>query len=203
MRVNPVSYCLLLLINTHPYTEPVHTGWASVHWNATGIPLVDSLGYHWATKRVLACYTGTPPAKLSWNCPTLECRWRSSDYCGLHWNTTEGTVRAHTHTQAHIVKQSSIHASLKWQDGGTTSSKWTGLCKFSFYLGVYCSAIDISSLLQTCGYFNFTLCMLWIWSPLWLFYICGWSSNEISLAQTTLVVLVVYVRGCMLGSDLT
>ena len=30
--------------------------------------------------------------------------------------------------------QSSIHASLKWQDGGTRVSKWTSLCIFSLYL---------------------------------------------------------------------
>ena len=30
--------------------------------------------------------------------------------------------------------QSSIHASLKWQDGGTPVSKWSGLCIFSLYL---------------------------------------------------------------------
>ena len=30
--------------------------------------------------------------------------------------------------------QSSIHASLKRQDGGTPVSKWTGLCIFSLYL---------------------------------------------------------------------
>ena len=30
--------------------------------------------------------------------------------------------------------QSSIHASLKWQDGGTPVSKWTGLFIFSLYL---------------------------------------------------------------------
>ena len=30
--------------------------------------------------------------------------------------------------------QSSIHASLTWQDGGTPVSKWTGLCIFSLYL---------------------------------------------------------------------
>ena len=30
--------------------------------------------------------------------------------------------------------QSSIDASLKWQDGGTPVSKWTGLCIFSLYL---------------------------------------------------------------------
>ena len=36
--------------------------------------------------------------------------------------------------QVNTIKQSSIHARLKWQDGGTPSSKRTGLCKFSFYL---------------------------------------------------------------------
>ena len=30
--------------------------------------------------------------------------------------------------------QSSTHASLKWQDGGTPVSKWTGFCIFSLYL---------------------------------------------------------------------
>ena len=32
--------------------------------------------------------------------------------------------------------QSSIHVSLKWQDGGTSVSKWTGLCIFSLYLEI-------------------------------------------------------------------
>ena len=30
--------------------------------------------------------------------------------------------------------QSSIYASLKWQDGGTPVSKWAGICVFSLYL---------------------------------------------------------------------
>ena len=42
------------------------------------------------------------------------------------------TITAFTH-QAPILKQSSIHASLKWQDGGTPSRKSTGLCKFRFW----------------------------------------------------------------------
>ena len=74
-----------------------------------------TLGYHWAIQRILAGYTGTPPEKnlfetalhlnatgetltnlaytgtpleeLSWNYSTLECHWRNSDYCSLHWNT--------------------------------------------------------------------------------------------------------------------
>ena len=62
----------------------------------TGMPLEYhwltqcTLGYQWATQRILTGDTGTPLGKLSWNCPILECRWRNSDYCSLHWNTTGG-----------------------------------------------------------------------------------------------------------------
>ena len=136
----------------------------------TGIRLGD---------RVLAGYTETPLKRLSWNDPTLECHWGNYDYCSLHWNTTGGTITPppppppppppHTHTQVHIVMQGSIHASLKWQNGGTTSSKWTGLCKFSFY----CSAMDTSSVLQTCEYFNITMCMPWLLAPLYFFVCLG------------------------------
>ena len=44
------------------------------------------------------------------------------------------------HAPTHIVKQSSIHASVKWQDGGRPVSKCTGLCKFSLYLE--CTALQ-------------------------------------------------------------
>ena len=64
-------------------------------------------------------HTGLPPEKL----------WL---YCRLHWNTSGRTITAHT-PRTHAVKQRCIHVSLKWQDGGTPSNKWTDLCKFSFY----------------------------------------------------------------------
>ena len=35
--------------------------------------------------------------------------------------------------------------------------------------GVYCSAMDTSSVLNTCEYFNITLCMPLIWAPLYFF----------------------------------
>ena len=91
-----------------------------------------TLGYLWKTQRILVGYTGTPLGKLSWNYP--------------HWNATEESLTIAAtlehnwrgydspHTQAHIVKQTSSHASLKWQDVWTSSSKWRDLCKFSFYL---------------------------------------------------------------------
>ena len=73
--------------------------WSSVPWSATAMPLVDPVytGHHWTTQWILARHNGTPLEKLSWYCPTLECHWRNSDYCSLHWNTTGGTVTAHTH----------------------------------------------------------------------------------------------------------
>ena len=85
---------------------PVYTGMPlECHWLTQ-----CTLGYHWATQQILAGYTGTPLEKLSWNsptlecqwkklswiCPTLECHWRNSNFCSLHWNTTGGTVTAHT-----------------------------------------------------------------------------------------------------------
>ena len=83
----------------------------------TGMPLVDPVytGILLGDPANVAGYTGTPLEKRSWNCPTLECHWRNSDHGSLLWNTTGGTVTAHKHT---------------WD----LSSKWIGLCKFSFNL---------------------------------------------------------------------
>ena len=142
----------LLLIMTwwrsFPYHEPVYTGWSSVHWNSTGMPLVDPV------------YTGMPlgdPAntcrahwntmeKLCWNCPTLECHWRNIIeivHTGMpleklwllqpklehHWRD----CYTHTHSS---TKLSSVAPMPVWNDKmtGPQISKWTGLCKFSFYL---------------------------------------------------------------------
>ena len=54
--------------------------------------------------------------------------------------------------------QSSIHASLKWQDGGAPVSKWTGLCIFSLYLQ-FTALQWMPVLLSTCEYFNIILYM--------------------------------------------
>ena len=88
-----------------PLGDPANT--CRVHWNTTG--------------------------KLNWSCPRNTTGETIGDYSSLHWNTTGGTIIAHTHMHKR-VKQSSIHASSKWQDGGTRSSEWTGLWKSSFYL---------------------------------------------------------------------
>ena len=88
-----------------PYPEPVYTGWSSVHWNATGMPLIDPV------------YTGIPLEKLNWNSPTLECHWRNLVESAPHWDATGETltVAAYTgtpleglwqptHAPTHIVK---------------------------------------------------------------------------------------------------
>ena len=46
-----------------PYPQQVYTGWSSVHWNATGMQLVEPV------------YTGIPLGH-----PAITCR--------VHWNTT-------------------------------------------------------------------------------------------------------------------
>ena len=126
-----------------PLDDPVIT--CRVHWNTTGKTMFKQP------------HTGMPLGKLSWNRPTLECHWRNCNFCSLHWNTTGGIVTAHTRP-AHIAKQSSIHASLKWQDGGTPISKWTGLCKFSLYFK-FIALQWVPVVLLTREYFNITLCM--------------------------------------------
>ena len=98
----PLISCKLLSI---PYPEPVYTGWSSVHWNATGMPLVDPV------------YTGIPLEKLSWNSPTLECHWRNLVESAPHWDATGETLTfaaytgtpleglwQPTHAPTHIVK---------------------------------------------------------------------------------------------------
>ena len=89
----------------------------------TGMPLEChwltqcTLGYHWATQRILAGYTGPPLEKLSWNIPTLECHWRNLVQLGPHWDATGEslTFAAYTgtplrglwqptHALTHIVK---------------------------------------------------------------------------------------------------
>ena len=106
---------------------PVNTGKPlECHWVTQ-----CTLGYHWAIQSILQ--------------GTLEHHWKNLIETAPHWNDTGEnlTIAAYigtplegrsqpTHPQAHIVKQSSIHASLKGQDDGAWSSKWTGLCKFSY-----------------------------------------------------------------------
>ena len=59
---------------------PVYTGMPlECHWLTQ-----CTLGYHWATQRILAGYTGTPLEKLSWNSP--------------HWNAAGETLTFEAYT---------------------------------------------------------------------------------------------------------
>ena len=170
------------------------------------------LDCHWFTQRILAGYTGTPLEKLSWNSPTLERHWRNLVETAPHWDATEETLSFAaytgtpleglwqlTHAPTHM--QSSIHASLKWQDGGTLVSKWTGLCILSLYLE-FTVLQCIPVLLLTHVSTSTPLCACLSYEHHYSFCVFGGcKSNEISSAQTTLTIPV--VRGRMLGSDLT
>ena len=109
--------------------------WASVHrlvqctlechWNATGW-----FNVHWdTTEWPSECLHGT-----------LEHHWKILVEIAPHWNATGETLIVAACTGTPLAgllqppKPRHKVSGLKWQDGGTTSSKWTCLCKFSFYL---------------------------------------------------------------------
>ena len=184
--------------------EPVYTGRSSVRWDATGMLLVDPVytGIPLGDPANIAGHTGTPLEKLSWSCHTempLEKLWLLQPTLEHHWMdynspyTLPGTYD----------KQSGIHASLKWKDDGTPNSKWTGLRKISFTWSLLLS-ICIPVLLFKRVSTSTSLSVCLGYEQNYSFYVLrGCSTNEISLAPTTLTIPVVYIRGCMLGSDLT
>ena len=92
---------------------------------------------------------------------------------------------------------------LKWQDDGAPFSKWTGLCKFRFYLE-FTALQWIPLLLLKHVSTSTSLCACLWYEHHYSFCVFGvkWKSNEISLALTTLTIPVVYIRGCMLGCGL-
>ena len=100
--------------------------------------------------------------------PALEHHWR--DYNSPH-------------TPRHI-KQSSIHASLKWQDGGTPSNKWIGLWKFSFYLE-FTALRCIPVLLFKHGSTSISLCTCFGYELHYSFCVLQRSSN--SSGQTSCI----------------
>ena len=63
---------------SHPYSEPVYTSWSSVHWNATGMSLVDPV-----------C-RGIPLGDPANTCRVqLENHWKNLVETVPHWNATE------------------------------------------------------------------------------------------------------------------
>ena len=97
---------VVILLHNYPYPEPVYTGWSSVYWNATGMPLVAqcTLGYHWATQRILAGYNGTPLEKLSWNSPHWNATRETLTFAAYTGTPLEGGLWQPTQAPTHIVK---------------------------------------------------------------------------------------------------
>ena len=75
------KWLILCTLGYHGATQWLRAG---ENWNRTGKTLLKQP------------HTGMPQEKLIWNFPTLGCHWRIYNFCSLHWNTTEGTVTAHT-----------------------------------------------------------------------------------------------------------
>ena len=72
------SVCLHRWRGNFPYPEPVYTGWSSVHWDATGMPLVDPV------------YTGIPLGDPYLQ-NTLEHHWKNLVETAPHWDATGET----------------------------------------------------------------------------------------------------------------
>ena len=151
-----------------PYPEPVYTGWSSVHWNATGMPLVDPVytGIPLDHPANTCRYTGTPLEKLSWNSPHWNATGETLTFAAYTGTPLEGLWQP-TQAPTHIVK----HA--EWHPCQFEMTRWRDISKQvdrSLYiqplLGVYCSAMDTNSALNTCEYFNITLRMSLMWASL-------------------------------------
>ena len=101
MKLQNARFIITLTLSHCKTACPVYTGMTlKCHWltqctleHQWNKNLVETVP-HWNTtgKNLFTVpYTETPLEKNSSNCPTLACHWRITDYCSLHWNTTEGT----------------------------------------------------------------------------------------------------------------
>ena len=84
---------------------PVYTGTPlERHWLTQ-----STLEYHWVIQWILAGYIGTPLKNFVETAP----QWNATGETQTIAAYTTGETITAPHTQAHIVKQSYIHASLK------------------------------------------------------------------------------------------
>ena len=141
---------------------PVYTGMPlECHWLSQ-----CTLGYHWATQPILAGYTGTPLETLSWNSPHWNATGETLTFAAYTGTPLEGLWQP-TQAPTHIVKHAEWHPCqfemTRWRDSSKQVDR-------SLYiqplLGVYCSAMDTNSAVNTCEYFNITVYMPLIWAPL-------------------------------------
>ena len=78
---------------------PVYTGMPlECHWLTQ-----CTLGYHWATQRILAGYTGTPLEKLNWNSPHWNATGETLTFAAYIGTPLEGLWQP-TQAPTHIVK---------------------------------------------------------------------------------------------------
>ena len=132
-RVSSVTHWLQLWWLCRHYKFPSHILTKSLlqhhcvkHWNVpntsltlsqctlagpvyTGMPLEChcmiqcTLGYHWATQRTFAGYTGTPLEKLSWNSPHWNATGETLTFAAYTGTPLEGLWQP-TQAPIHIVK---------------------------------------------------------------------------------------------------
>ena len=86
-----VAYHRTKILEGIPYPEAVYTGWSSVHWNTTGMPLVDPV------------YTGIPLEKLSWIRPTWDATGETLTFAAYTGTPLEGLWQP-TRAPTQIVK---------------------------------------------------------------------------------------------------
>ena len=87
----PATLDALTFMWRHLYLEPVYTDCSSVHWKATGMPLVDPVIYTWIPLG--------DPANIAGQ-GALEHHWKNLVETALHWNATGETpaIAAYTGT---------------------------------------------------------------------------------------------------------
>ena len=143
--------------------------WASVHWLVQWILeclwlTQCTLGYHWATQRILAGYTGTPLEKKTVEtAPHWDATGETLTFAAYTGTPLEGLWQP-THAPTNIVKHAEQHPCqfemTRWRDASKLVDR-------SLYiqplLGVYRSAMNASSAFNTCEYFNIILRMPLIW----------------------------------------
>ena len=122
-----------------------------------------------------------PLEKLKLLQPTLEHHWRDCD-------------SPHKPRHIYLSMQSSIHASLKWQDGGTPVSKWTGLCIFCFYLE-FTALLWIPVLLLTHVSTSTSLCAYLWYEHHYSFCVFGVASQMKSVEFKQLPPYQLYTQG--------
>ena len=139
------------------------TGWPSVHCDTTGWPseyLQGTLEHHWKNL-VETAHNEMPLEKLTFAAYT------ETPLEGL-WQPTQAPTPIVKHAQKHPYQ----FEMTRWRDTSKQVDR-------SLYIQplLYCSAIDASSALNTCEYFNITLCMSLIWASLQFYCVFGVASQ--------------------------